>query len=468
MNPQALTASQKIAHFAVAFRVDDMSEAQYDMCVRSFVDTFAGAIAGRNEPATQSTLRYLKAAGVHRAAEVNARPNARLWGQATVADCESAALFNGITGHVLDYDDVTPVMRGHPSVVLWPGLIALAETRDICGARLAAAFVLGVEVICKIARPGAGKSYTAGWHTTASIGIVGATVACAYLLELSAPEIVSAIGLATAQSGGVRENVGTEAKSFQAGQAAASAVRAVLLAEAGFQSSPTALDGLHGYNSLYAHGEDLTAELASLGRQPLEIERSGLDIKQYPMCYATHRALDALLGMRREHGLTLAEIESVRIRTSKGALTPLVVYRPTTGLEGKFSMEYAIAAALSDGAIRLATFTDESVRRETLQNFIEHVDVKEIDGDGQQLWAEVELKCKDGRAYISRVETLRGSSQNPLSDAAFIEKITDCLTFSESLLSAKRLFEAAREMRTRKTRDFLALLDCESAAGFGL
>jgi len=459
MNAMKLTASERIAAFAHAFDTSALSESHWRACTRSLADTLAVAIAGTGEHASQCALRYLdRSAAVWPSDSPHACNGAHLWGTDRVATAETAALFNGISGHVLDYDDVTVPLRGHPSIALWPALVALAEVRDLPGERLGTAFVVGFEVIGKLARVMATSHYQKGWHSTATIGLIGASVACSYLLGLDATGIVNAIGLAVAQAGGVRENVGTEAKSFQAGHCGAAAVRAVLMAESGFMASASALDGPHGYMSLYGEGQDLTSALDSLGHAPIELEHSGIDVKQYPLCYATHRALDGVLAMRAEHRLSLADVIHMHIETSRGALIPLTQHRPQTGLAGKFSIEYAMAAALSDGFVRLTSFTDEAVKRPSVQAFFDRITISEAGGSITPRWVELRLSLGSGHTLNRRVETLHGSTQDPLSEEELLLKITDCLAWAASPLDGGRLLEAAYRLRHLATREFLNLV----------
>lgn len=420
------SAAERIAQFACNFDSAQLTARQFLLAGRSLADTCAVAFAGRNEAAPQAALRYLKSAGLL-SHDSRGDTLVGLWGRPEYAAPEIAAWWNGVAGHVLDYDDVTVPMRGHPSVVLWPALLALAEQRDLPGERVAAAFVVGLEVICKLSRGIAMKHYEKGWHSTASIGVIGSTVACAYLLQLDARQIAHAIGMAVAQAAGSRENVGTEAKSFQAGHACGAAVRAATLAAEGFTAGEMALDGPNGYLALYGNAEPAETVLAGLGDSPLEIERSGLDVKQYPMCYATHRAIDAVLALRSAHGIRLEDVETVEVLSSRGGLLPLVHPRPSLGLEGKFSLPYAIAAALSDGTVRLTSFTDAAVQRLEIQRFFEQVRWRDDDGPAAPRWADVTLHLRDGRTLNHRIEQLHGSASQPLSDAELSAKLEDCL-----------------------------------------
>lgn len=457
-------AAERIANFIVGFEPHALTPTQHRLCSRALADTYAVAVAGRGEPASRAAYRYLQDNALVRA---EAAPGlARLWGSPGWASAEIAAWHNGVVGHVLDFDDVNVPQRGHPSVVLWPALLAIAQARDLDGSRLDAAFTVGLEVLVKLSRAFAAPHYAAGWHSTASIGVLGAVAACGYLLELDARELTHALGLAVAQAAGSRENVGTQGKSFQAGQASGAAVRAALLASAGFEASARAIDGPHGYLGLYAANATVDESLAGLGAAPLELERSGLDVKQYPMCYATHRAIDAVLALREAHALRLAAVERIDVKGSPGAFVPLVHPRPKTGLEGKFSLPYAMAAALADGQVRLASFTDEAVARPEIQRFFDRVHWSEENGEVASRAAEVQVQLLDGRRMAQRVDLLRGSAQLPLSDAQLEAKLDDCLNWGRAAPLERgggRLLLHCQELAAVRVNEWLLGLDALAA-----
>ncbi len=143
------------------------------------------------------------------------------------------------------------------------------------------------------------------------------------------------------------------------------------------------------------------------------------------MCYAAHRSLDLVLGLRAAHGLVLEEVDRVTVRVSGGGLQPLVHHAPKTGLDGKFSLEYAMAAALLDGGAGFGSFTDAAVMRPEAQAFLARVTPEE-EGPLLPRWSEVVLHLKDGRVLRERTEVLRGSAMAPLTDAELLGKFADC------------------------------------------
>lgn len=433
----AQTSSELIARFVTTFERERVSDDRVHAVARAFLDTFAVAIAGSHEPASQLMLEYARQQG---------RPGTMagsIWACGDHVSIELAALVNGTMGHVLDYDDLTSPLRAHLSVALLPLLVALAEANNARGQTLSAAYIVGFEVACKLALPIVTEHYAKGWHSTSTIGVLAATAAGAHLLELTEQQTVHALGLAVAQASGSRENFGTMAKSFQAGHCGAAVARALALARVGFTASRTAIDGTAGFLALYAHGEDVSVSLAALGDEPLELEVCGADIKKYPMCYATHRVIDGLLDLRNRHGVTLADVAAVEIVTNRYGLKPLLHHRPQTGLEAKFSMEYAVAAALADGRVGLSSFDDEMVQRPHIQAFLPRVRGVEGPGPAMPRWAQVDVHLAEGRALSIRVEDLRGGVELPLTDVQLYDKVRDCFTFAGHPALTEEDFDAA-------------------------
>jgi 2-methylcitrate dehydratase PrpD len=447
-----MKAAGRIAAFVSGLEPRHLTPELVESTGRALLDTYACAIAGRNEEASRLALRYARTS-----AQPAAGRAARDWGSGALLALELAALSNGVAGHVLDYDDVTSPLRGHPSVALLPALVGLAEAIDASGSELVCAYVAGFEVICKLSKAMAVKHYARGWHSTASIGTLGAAAACARLLRLDARRTTNAIGLAVSQAAGSRANFGTHAKSFQAGHANAAGLRAALLAAEGFDAAPGVLEDAFGYLDLVGNGETLAPQVDTIGALPLELLASGIEVKKYPLCYATHRTLDGVLDLRSEHGLTLADVAAVHVRTSAGALTPLIHARPQTGLEAKFSMQYAVTAALLDGAVLLSSFTDEAVRRPEAQAFFAQVSTDDrTDSPTFPRWAEIGVTLKNGHQLHKRVDLLRGSAQAPLTLGELRTKVQDCLAWGRSHADVDRLVDGALALDRITVRQWLA------------
>src|ERR1700747_2719059 len=455
------TASQIVAAFAADFDTSRLGEDHVARCGRALADTMAVAIAAPNEPAVRSACGYVETLTPPLAEEQGTRPDrlASLWGRGQQSTVEGAALFNGIAAHALDFDDASSPMSGHPSIVLFPCLIALAEARHIEGIRVASAYVVGFEICCTLGRALDLTHYSRGWHMTATMGTIGAAAACGHLLKLDAERITHAIGLALAQTAGTRENFGTDAKSFQAGQLNAAAIRATLLAERGFTASLHALDGRAGFTRLYSGGEDIAPGLATLGSLPLEIDGGGIEVKKYPACYGIHRPLDGLFDLMAERSFALEDVERIDIETSYGALAPLVRHPPRNGIEGKFSMEYTIAAAVADRGIRLSSYSDEAVARRSIAPYLGRIAAREVTATMTPRWASIAIVFTNGRIRKRRIDALKGSPQLPLSDEELLAKESNCMSWGRSASPPADLLEATQQLGTASIRDLIAMVE---------
>ena len=261
MNRRALLETtsfcKQISAFACDFNHTALSSCHFAAVANTLLDTHAVAVAGWFEPAALRLRSYLKVSGALTGKRHSQAGLCRLWGEDEWVFPEAAALANGVAAHVLDFDVVSSAMRGHPSVALWPGLLALAEARDVPGVRLASAFVVGFEVLLKLSRAMAQEHYALGWHSTSTLGTIAGAVACSHLLSHNAQQVEASIGIAIAQCAGSRQNFGSDTKSFQAGHCNAAAVRAALLASEGFTAGEGALDGPGGFVDLYGGEKDL-------------------------------------------------------------------------------------------------------------------------------------------------------------------------------------------------------------------
>jgi 2-methylcitrate dehydratase PrpD len=455
------TASQIVASFAANSVSSRLREDHVLRVSRALADTMAVAIAAQNEPVVRRACDYLETLTPPLTEWQGGTKGrmASLWGRGQQSTVEGAALFNGIAAHALDFDDASSPMSGHPSIALLPCLIALAEARQIEGIRVASAYVVGFEICCKLGRALDLTHYARGWHMTATMGTIGAAAACGHLLGLDSERIAHAIGLALAQTGGTRENFGTDAKAFQAGQANAAAIRAVLLAERGFTASPHALDGEAGFTKLYSGGENIAPALTTLGSEPLELDSSGIEVKKYPACYGIHRPLDGLFDLLAERSFELEDVERIDIETSYGVLAPLVRHPPRNGTEGKFSMEYTIAAAIADRGVRLSSYSDEAVTRPSIAPYLGRIATREVTATMIPRWASIAVVFKDGQIRKRRIDTLRGSPQSPLSDEELLAKVSDCISWGCSSVRPADLLGATQRLGTTSTRDLIAMIE---------
>jgi 2-methylcitrate dehydratase PrpD len=330
-----------------------------------------------------------------------------------------AALVNGTAGHALDFDDIG-LGVGHVSVAIVPAALAVAEQTGADGAALLDALVLGYEVAHRLTtmypdtRLG---PYAAGYHKPGVYAAFGGTAAAGRLLGLDADRLAHAFGIAATQAGGLRANFGTMTKPLHAGLANRTAVEAALLAGAGFTASQEILEQRFGWHDVICRGEgELGVVLDGLGEASLNgrwAVTEGLVFKAYPCCGANHYAIDAVLHVLRQHGLGLSDVSTVDVDIEERNLRDVLVYDwPRSGLEGKFSLAYNIAAALTDNAVTTATFTDDSLARLGVAR--DRIRIHPV-GDLPQNGARVAVRTRDGRTFTREQLILRGSLADPMS-----------------------------------------------------
>jgi 2-methylcitrate dehydratase PrpD len=432
-----------IGTFTADFPAGRIAAQHRRFVARCLVDTLAAAVAGANERVTRLILEEAR--------ETSPRGGASCWITEDRFGEEGAALANAVIGHALDYDDVVGAVRGHVSVVLLPALLAMAEARDLDGEAVVDAYVVGFEIATRLGRLVFESHYGKGWHSTSVIGALSGAAACGRLIGLDAPAIDHAVGLALAQAGGTRANFGSMAKALQAGYAARAAVAAARLAARGVTAGADVLQGSFGFTSLYAAGERDDAAFAPMHDDaPLAVDAEGVIVKKYPMCYAAHRAVDAMLDLRAAYKLRAGDVAEIHVESSAAGHGPLVHHRPATGTEAMFSLEYAMAAALADGRMGCASFADDQVNRPALHDAMARVTMREAAGAILPPWSEVRLLLKDGTPLNRRVDVLRGSPELPLSDDELTGKLADALQFSGRHADAARLAAAIHRMAGMK------------------
>ena len=385
------------------------------------------------------------------------------------AGASDAALVNGVAAHALDYDDVA--LAGHPSTVLVPAVIAEGEAIGASGLAVMRAYLIGYEVWAELIGREADSHHTKGWHPTGVFGTVAAAAAVAHLRGLDEDRSRHALAIAASLAAGLTANFGSMTKPFHAGRAAANGIEAVRLAQAGMTASPDALEHAGGFlAALSPRGNvDRTRPASNLGRK-LAILDLGLSIKKYPMCYATHRVIDAVLDLARANDIGPAEVERVEATIGSGQAGMLRNHAPVTGLEAKFSLEFAVACALVAGKVGLSELTDQFVGQAGVRDAMRKVSIATTDvrctlEPAFAFSDRVVLKLKDGRLLDSgEIRFARGNSKLPLQDEDLHAKFMDCLS-SVTDLDAVTLFERLTRLESlRDVRELAGTREARRAA----
>lgn len=340
-----------------------------------------------------------------------------------------AALVNGAAAHVLDYDDTFAPLNGHATAVLVPAILALGEERASTGPDLLDALVVGLEVMACVGRGVNPKHYALGWHATSTIGAIGAAAACARLLRLDAVEARDALSLGVSMAAGTRMQLGAEAKSMHAGFAAKAGILAATLAEAGAGGAAEALDGRWRFVELYAGRPAPEGAMLPPGEnEALAIESIGISYKAYPTCAATHLSLDALLALRDREGIDPSRIAAIETDLPLVLSRNLMHPRPSTGMEARFSMEYCLAAAATQGRLTLSDFEGDAIHRDPIRALMPRITMRGVPEpeDAPPPPTRVAVHLDDGAVLTETRTERRGSRGNPMSEADHDAKFRDC------------------------------------------
>jgi 2-methylcitrate dehydratase PrpD len=426
-----------LGRFVSELRLESIPEQGRAIAKTGFIDCYGVMVAGAREPVVGLVDRTLAGSDTEDGASLIPSGQRR-----KVAD---AALVNGVAAHVLDYDDVS--LDGHPSAVLVPAILAQAEASGASGAEMLIAYVAGYEVWAELFRREDGHLHDKGWHPTAVLGAVGAAAACAKLRRLDPATSATAIAAAASMSAGLVSNFGTMTKSFQVGRAAQSGVVAAALAAAGFTASPDAIEHRAGFLTALSPGgkPDRDGPADRLGRE-WQILHHGLNVKRYPVCYATHRSIDGALALATKHDLKPNDIDSIRVSTGETQMLMLRNHRPQTGLEAKFSMHFAMASSIVARNVGLSELTDEFVLRPEIQELMGRVTCETTSETMPDLSFapadSVVIRTRGGKDLESGpIEWAKGSHQKPLTPDELRTKFTDCMARELPVATISRLFE---------------------------
>lgn len=442
----SLTAA--LAHHAGAVRFDQLPASVVERARHCLLDWLGCTLAGSREPLS-AILR-------DEAADEGGAGRATLLGTGVRTGVQQAALVNGAASHALDFDDVAVAMTGHPSVPVWPAVLALGEARGADGGDLLAAFVAGVEVECLAGLAVSPGHYVRGFHATGTLGTFGAAAACANLLALDPGRTAVALGIAGTSAAGLKCMFGTMGKPLHAGRAAASGALAATLAERGFSAEAGVLEAHQGFAATQTDHFEPERALAAMG-DGWQVQK--VLFKYHAACYETHSTIEACRRLRpSEPGV----IESVRIRVSPGHLDVCNIERPATGLQGKFSLRFCAALALAGRDTGYPAFSDAAVRDPAIEALRARITVEPADdlppghdsevivtsGDGETRRESVNVHepAPDARLehqWQRLADKFRGLAR-PLVGPAHAETLIEMVADVEQLSGVRRLVDAAR------------------------
>ena len=419
----------EIVSFVTRTKFNDVPEEIIGLAKGFVLDGLGVILAGTTERGSKILHTYVR--------QMGGKQECTVLGAGFKAPAAKAALSNGVSGHAMDYDDTQlstskEAVYGlltHPTIPVLSSALATAEQLKSTGKEFLLAYIMGVEAECRIADAINPRHYQAGFHTTATIGGLGATVAVGKLLRLKEDALERALALGASMASGLRENFGTMTKPLHAGRSAENGVTAAQLAKRGFTSAKGILEAKRGLFNAMAGGFDETKIAGRLGH-PYFMQEPGISIKPYPSGSLSHPAQDLILDMVKEHGINASDIEAIDVGTNSNVPNALIYPMPTNALEGKFSIPFCMAIGVLERKAGIAQFQDRKVREPKVVEMMKRVTLyvdDEMEGLGyDQVRSRIRIKLKDGRTVEGRADVAKGHPLKPMNWEELGEKFRDC------------------------------------------
>lgn len=436
-------------------------EAAMHSAKRQFIDVMGVTILGAVNEATTRVFATVQEWGDGPCTVI---------GQSRTLSAPWAALVNGTAAHALDLDDNFDPAKAHATAVLVPAILALGEQESASGQDCLDAYICGLQIMGRVGQGVNPTHRNRGWHATATVGAIGAAAACARLLKLDAEHAGHALSLATSMAAGFMSQFGTMAKPTHAGLAAKSGVIAASMARNGVTAGRDTLDGPTGMNRLMVgpdyetlrdaiknpeHGQTLQFETERVG-EPLLILEHSLKVKRFPNCASAHRAMDALLLLKEEHGFAVDDVSKVVVHLPKTHLNNLMHHDPRDPMQAKFSLQYGLAVALMTGTCALDDFRPEAIMRPEIRSLYDLIEAHPVDKPEGEFPTSVEIHLKTGTPLEKSLAMPLGSKAAPFTDEQYWQKFDDCVN---GLLSAEEMTQVQEALEgLAKLPDLTSLL----------
>jgi 2-methylcitrate dehydratase PrpD len=431
-------ATAELSKFVAHLRAASLPRGVMHQAKRCLLDWLGVTLAGATDPAAAVLCAAVD--------ELGSRDEVTVIGQGRAASLPWAALVNGFTSHVLDFDDTYNPQRTtvHGSAPVWPVVLALSERELLPGDRALAAFVAGFETEVRVGLAAGPAHYQAGWHVTGTVGHLGAAAAAANVLSLDPAGVANALGAAATQAAGLKGVYGSMGKALHPGKAAMDGLLAAVLARHGFTASTTIIEGKHGFLDVLSPHADLDRVAHGLGEEWTVLDDG---FKPYACGSLTHPTIEGVIELRTRHELDARDIASIEATVNDYVSWVTAKPEPATGLEGKFSVYHCAAVAALDGRAGVPQFTDERVNDPEVVAMRQRVRIT-VDETLPKDAARVSLVLGDERRVTCEVAHNKGTPSKPMTDAEledkFLEHAVPVLGFNVARAVVNRCWDLER------------------------
>lgn len=435
----------------VANREDLLSVARI-----AFLDYLASLAPAENEQAVQDLARFIGAKSSI-SSDVSRDMNSSVLSGKVISEGNTGlaienvskadkALYYGFASHYLDFDDAQANLAGHFSTVLYSALLAVIEPTDTWH-EFFRAYIIGAElegIIGSLINP---AHRTQGWHSTGTVGVIGAAAAIGALRGLHGESLAQLLSLAATQSAGMFFQSGTDGKPLHAGLAARNGVWAYeLLQHTSLQTSTKPFDPKRGWFKTIGNITVTSNDIASRWLAPGQLIEPGLWMKVHPYCSAAicgaeaaetvaHRLYTSSSYVSKHNYFSpdteeqdqcrlcatpdfslWKDIDRVTVHFPPGADAALRYTSPKTGREGQFSIEYVVYQVFAYGAVQDELFKIDTIDQEVrdCMSRIERVyDLPKV--SQSERITKVTVTLKNGDTFTETVNNPKGSPKNPLA-----------------------------------------------------
>lgn len=440
------TFSQHLARFALRLQWDGVPTDLITLAKGHMLDTLGIVLA---------SSRFDFGTSVHAAARtLGAGDEATVLGFGTRLPAASAALVNGTLAHGLDFDDSYIEAIYKPSAPASAAALAAAEAAGADGRAFLLAYIVGLEIGCRLAAVAPGVFHDRGFHPTGLCGTFACAAVAARLAGDSEPALVNALGLCGSQAAGSLLWRGSWIKRMHAGWAAHAGLVAAALGRHGFQGPSDVFEGRQGFfaTHLGAVPDASLAPTRDLGTRWLS---RGIALKPYPFCHFIQAFADAVLVLRETESFRIEDVERIdcplpdRLQPIVGEPRELRL-KPSSIYDALFSLPYVVALALVKGRVDLAAFYDEPLDDPRVLALAARIWCPpDPDTDYPRRWpGEVQITLRDGGRFHRREMVTRGGPEKPLSPDEVEAKFFKNATRAVPQLQAKRIVELVWSLET--------------------
>ena len=406
----------KLGTYAVEIRTRLIPDHVMHAAKRCFVDGMASIICGAVHPPATLMTEALSEELDHGRAQIV--PTGRR------APVRTAALINGAAGHTMEVDDIFRDAVYHPGPPVISAVLAACQSASLDGMTLLRAIIAGYEVSNRVGKAMQPAHYDY-WHTTGTIGTIGAAAGCSVAMGLTAAQAKHALANAATMAAALQQAFASDSmgKPIHAGHAAEAGALAALLAKNGVIGAEGMFEGPRGFGCAMSHDVDWDGAIADLEKG---FTIASMTQKNHTCCGHTFAAIDAIIALASEHGLNAENVASIHIATYAKGIEICGNRDPQTVYEAKFSLSYAVAAGLVLGRARLDAFSDEKLNDPAIRSVMSRIKF-ETDPDADAKFpncrsATVTVETLDGSRYKHHSPTRKGDPDNPLSDAELEDK----------------------------------------------